>query len=89
MACTMGTPQVLASVTDSSGIGSVTLSWSGPNGVAGSTAMTKPAGSADYAGNITPSSTPQGTWTYTVTATDTRGNKGAASGTFTVNKCIG
>ena len=64
---------IVASVTDESALASVVLSWSGP-GKAGSVAMEPKGG---WSGQL---SVPyiEGIWSYTVTATDVRGNVGTA-----------
>ena len=64
---------IVASVTDESALTSVVLSWSGP-GKAGSDVMQFKGGwSAPLAVPYV-----EGIWTYTVTATDARGNTGTA-----------
>jgi len=64
---------IVASVSDESALSSVVLSWSGP-GKPGSVPMQFKGGWSGQLG------VPyvEGTWTYTVTATDSRGNTGTA-----------
>lgn len=73
-----------AAISDPAGVSSAAVSVSGPGGQAASAAMSNPNG--DWFGFMSiPYSTPAeaaGTWGYTITATDTRGNFAQVSGTF-------
>lgn len=71
-----------ATVTDTSPISSVVLSWSGP-GAPGSVSMNRDG--ADWFGSMTANAT--GTWTVTATATDARGNVGTASRSVNLARC--
>lgn len=83
--CGQQTVQVRASVTDESGLRSVTLRWTSPGG-SGTRTMTK-SGSRWIAqmGPITVG----GTVTMRVTATDTRGNSATSSGSVGATPCPG
>ena len=69
---------IIARVDDNSPV-SVVLSWSGP-GAAGSTSM---SGSGNWSGPLAVDYV-DGVWSYVVTATDTAGNVGTATGTARV-----
>ena len=85
LACTWTNSNMSVTVTDESGISSVTLSWSGP-GNPGSTAMTLSGAGAGWIGSLGVDPV-DGTWTWLVTATDARGNRGTLSGTTVVTNC--
>lgn len=70
-------------VTDESAIGSVVLSWTGP-GAPGGVSMRLGAGG--WSGRVTPEPV-NGTWTWTATATDARGNTGSAGTVLVVVGC--
>jgi len=72
-----------ATVTDTSTVDVVTLSWSGP-GDRGSTSLTR-SGNA-WSGRLDLAQV-GGTWTYVVTAIDSHGNTGTAQGTTVVSGC--
>lgn len=76
-------PLVAVTVADESTVTGATLAWTGP-GAAGSVAMR--AGGGGWSGNLGIPGR-NGTWTWTVTATDARGNRGAASGAVAVSGC--
>ncbi len=75
---------VQADIADESGVSSAQFSVSGPLNLSGSGAMT--FDSPTWYGFVSiPSpagATPNGTWSWTVTATDTRGNVASTSGSF-------
>jgi len=71
-------PTIIARVDDNSPV-SVVLSWSGP-GAAGSTSM---SGSGNWSGPLAVDYV-DGVWSYVVTATDTAGNVGTATGSARV-----
>ena len=75
---------VLADVTDESPIASVELRWTGP-GSPGRTAMIS-SGPTSWEGMLAPGPV-DGTWTYTVVATDSRGNTASDSGSVLVSGC--
>ena len=77
-------PTVAAVVEDESAVEGVTLRWQGP-GVPGSAPMT-PSGPGQWRGTLGVARV-DGTWTYTVTAVDSRGNAGSASGSVVVSGC--
>lgn len=76
-------PLVAVTVTDESAVTGATLAWTGP-GASGSVVMR--AGGGGWSGNLGIPGR-NGTWTWTVTATDERGNRGAASGSVAVSGC--
>ena len=71
------TPVVAATIDDESELVDVTLEWSGP-GDDGETGMTTD-GNRGWIGPLELDPVP-GTWRYTLTATDARGNSGEAAG---------
>ena len=75
---------MLADVTDESPIASVELRWTGP-GSPGRTAMIS-SGPTSWEGMLAPGPV-DGTWTYTVVATDSRGNTASDSGSVLVSGC--
>ena len=77
-------PTVAATVEDESVVQGVTLRWQGP-GAPGGAPMTE-TGPGQWRGTL---DLPRvnGTWTWTVTAVDSRGNQGTASGTVVVSGC--
>lgn len=82
--CPWSTPIIIgATVTDLSDIGSVTLNWSGP-GSPGSAAMSRSA--SEWSGVLGVEQL-SGTWSYLITAVDSAGNPGTASGTIVVGGC--
>ena len=74
----IATPTIIARVDDNSTV-SVVLSWSGP-GAAGSNSM---SGSGNWSGPLAVDYV-DGVWSYVVTATDSAGNVGTATGTARV-----
>ncbi len=87
--CTTSIISVEASITDESGIDSVKGTWSGPAGT-GSFAMVFNGnwyGSIPMSGGFGQGN--GGTYSLTVTATDTRGNTGSDTGKFFVSTCPG
>ncbi len=74
-------PLVGVGVTDESGVARVELSWRGP-GAPGSQVLA-PSGPGRWGGPLVISQV-SGTWTWQVTATDTRGNTVSVSGTTIV-----
>lgn len=84
VSCPIGIGQpVQAAVVDESAMAAVTLTWTGP-GDPGSAAMALRSGS--WFARLTPAAV-NGSWTLTVTATDTRGNTASASRPFVVGGC--
>jgi RNA polymerase sigma factor (sigma-70 family) len=82
--CPTGTTSfVRAQVVDASPLASVVLSWSGA-GPSGSTAMS-PDGAGRWGAAF--GGVGDGSWTFTVTATDARGNTGTAGGSTVVVGC--
>ncbi len=75
---------VVADVSDESPIASVELRWSGP-GSPGGAAMTS-IGPSTWEGDLAPEPL-DGTWTYTVSATDSRGNTASVSRSVVVSGC--
>ena len=75
---------VIADVTDESPIASVELRWSGP-GAPGQATMIA-IGPSTWEGDLAPEHT-DGTWTYTVVATDSRGNTASVSRSVVVTGC--
>lgn len=69
--CEPATASVSAVVDDESGVESVALRWTGPDGATGDTAMT--ADGRTWTGALGPFAEP-GTVTWSIAATDTRGN---------------
>lgn len=80
-----GSAFVLASVTDESSVQSVVLRWSGPGGNGESPMIEQSAG---WEGTAGPANA-NGDWTYTIVATDTRGNSASLSRPFVVTGCGG
>lgn len=72
------------SISDESSISSAAVSLSGPNGLSGSTALIE---SASWFGSLQFPFPAQvnGTWSWTITATDTRGNMASTSGSTAVS----
>jgi hypothetical protein len=84
VSCPIGIGQpVRATVADESPVASVILTWSGP-GDPGSASMALRAGS--WFARLVPEAV-NGSWTLTVTATDTRGNTTSTSRPFVVGGC--
>ncbi len=75
---------VIADVSDESSIASVELRWSGP-GSPGGAAMTG-IDPTTWEGDLAPDQV-DGTWTYTVSATDSRGNTASVSRSVVVSGC--
>lgn len=77
-------PTVAALVEDESAVGEATLSWQGP-AAPGRAPMTS-TGPGQWRGTL---GVPRvnGTWTWTVTAVDVRGNPGSSSGSVEVSGC--
>ncbi len=77
------------SIVDASGVASASLSVSGPSGLSGSTSMS--SGSNGWFGNVSvryPPNDPasaSGTWSWTITASDTRGNTASTSGSLSLS----
>ncbi len=76
-------PTVSVTVADESTIRGVVATWIGP-GPTGTSAMTERSGG--WIGRVGPL-TVNGTWAYTVTATDVRGNVGSLTGIVIVTGC--
>lgn len=74
-------PMVAVTVLDESPVTDVRLAWAGP-GASGGTPLTKGSTGA-WTGRLGVSAV-VGSWTWTITATDARGNTGTASGTTLV-----
>lgn len=77
-------PTVSALIDDESEVTSVVLSWSGP-GRAGRAAMTEPSPD-QWRGGLGIGRV-NGTWTWVITATDSRANTSTRSGTIEVSGC--
>ena len=73
-----------ATVTDDSEVVEVAIEWSGPGD--GGSAPMSPGGGGAWSGRIAHDAV-AGQWSYTVTATDARGNGGSAGGSFVVSPC--
>lgn len=76
---------VLATITGESAVSAV-LSWNGPSGQAGQTAMTGSPAAAGFTLTGDPTQA-TGTWAWLITATDTSGSVATVSGTFTASLC--
>lgn len=81
--CPRPAGSVVVRVADESAIERVVLRWTGP-GVDGSTPMSP--GRDSWTGRLTPAEV-SGDWTWTVEATDVRGNRGEAGSPFVVSGC--
>jgi hypothetical protein len=84
------TLSVQATIFDESAISNATLSLSGPNSNAGNTAMSPSgfSGNSSYSGSMVfffnDVDDVNGSWTWSISATDSRGNTASSSGSFTV-----
>ncbi|MEX0663598.1 MAG: sigma-70 family RNA polymerase sigma factor [Acidimicrobiia bacterium] len=77
-----GSNSIAATTTDPSGIASVTLSASGPAMTSPAFQAMNPGGGSNYFASI--SFNGLGTYSWTVTATDAKGNTSTSSGSFVV-----
>jgi len=78
-----------APIADETGPIAATFSVSGPNNRAGSTTMGFDAGvhNGVVIFDLGPSDSPAGTWSWSISATDGRGNSASTSGSFQITSC--
>lgn len=87
--CRWRNPTITATITDESPIDSATLSWTGPSGQAGSVPAALSSSGVTAVPTIGSRTNPPeaGTWTFVLSATDTRGNTGSATATHVILDC--
>jgi RNA polymerase sigma factor (sigma-70 family) len=89
VSCRWGDPTVNATISDESAIDSATLSWTGPSGQAGSVAAVLSSSGVTAVPTIGSRANPPepGTWTFVLSATDSRGNTGTTQATHVILAC--
>ena len=88
--CQWRNPTITASITDESGVAGATLGWTGPSGQSGVVQMKiSPTGSTGIPTIVTTKDPPEvGSWTLTITATDTRNNVTTSAFAIDIFACI-
>jgi RNA polymerase sigma factor (sigma-70 family) len=89
VSCRWGDPTVTATISDESAIDSATLSWTGPSGQGGSVAAVLSSSGVTAVPTIGSRANPPepGTWTFVLSATDSRGNTGTTRATHVILAC--